>query len=111
MAYASDELLTEAPLQSSRASTYDMPNVEVDDNEINIRIAAHDSKQEETLGMENEAERVTDATGTGIVTTKEGARQVNADERLALKPLREIFETKAYDDIPSVKRLREKLNL
>ena len=61
--------------------------------------------------MENEAERVTDATGTGIVTTKEGASQVNADERLALKPLREIFETKAYDDIPSVKRLREKLNL
>lgn len=37
MAYESDELLTETPLQSSRASAYDMPNVEVDDNEINIR--------------------------------------------------------------------------
>ena len=35
--------------------------------------------------MENEAEHVTDVTGTDIVTTKEGARQVNADERLVLK--------------------------
>ena len=111
MAYVSDELLTETPLQSSRASAYDIPNVEVDDNEINMRIAAHDSKQEETLRMENEAERVTDVTGTDIVITKEGARQLNADERLVLKQLREMFETKAYDDIPSVKRLREKLNL
>ena len=61
--------------------------------------------------MENEAERVTDVTGTDNVTTKEGARQVNADERLVLKQLREIFETKAYDDIPSVKKTKREAEL
>ena len=34
MAYVSDELLNETPLQSCTASIGDMPNVEVEDNEI-----------------------------------------------------------------------------
>ena len=102
MTYVSDELLTETPSQSFRASTYDMPNVEVEDNEINIRIAAYESKRK-SLGWRMK-QRVTEATGTDIVTTKEGARQLNTEERLVLKQLREIFKTKAYD-IPSVKNV------
>ena len=40
-----------------------------------------------------------------IVTTKEDARQMNAEERLVLKRLREIFKTKVHDDIPSFKNV------
>ena len=59
MAYASDELLNEIPLQNFTASNGDTPNVE--DNEINIGIAEHKVRQEEELGVENEAACVTDA--------------------------------------------------
>ena len=52
-------------------------------------------RQEEKLGVQNEAVYVTEATvnfeGIDVATTKEGARQVNAEERLVLKRLREIF--------------------
>ena len=40
-----------------------------------------------------------------IVTTKEDARQMNAEERLVLKRLRKIFKTKVHDDIPSFKNV------
>ena len=40
--------------------------------------------------------------GINIVTTIEGAIEVNAEERL-LKKLRKIFEAKVHDDIPSAK--------
>ena len=36
---------------------------------------------------------------------KKGARQVNTEERLVLKRLREIFETKVHGGIPSVKNV------
>ena len=51
MAYVSDLLLNETPLQNSRASVGNMPNVKVKDDEINIRIAEYDVKQEEELGV------------------------------------------------------------
>ena len=57
--------------------------------------------------MENEAACVTEVIvnveGIDVATTKEGGRQANAEERLVLKRLREIFGTKVHDDIPSVK--------
>ena len=43
-----------------------------------------------------------------IVTTKEDARQMNAEERLVLKRLREIFKTKVHDGIPSFKNVDRK---
>ena len=89
MAYLSHELLNETPLQSSTASVGDTSNVEVEDNEINIGIVNHAVRQVEELGVENEAARVTEAIvnveGIDIVTTKEGAGQVKAEERLVLK--------------------------
>ena len=98
MAYVSDLLLNETPLQNSTASVGDMPNVKVKDNEINIRIAEHDVKQEEELGVENETAHVTEAIvndeGIDIVITKKGARQVNAEERLVLKDLGKSLEQK-----------------
>ena len=107
MAYVSDELLNETPLQSCTASIGDMPNVEVEDNEIIIRTVEHKVRQEEELRMENEAVCVTKAIVNveriDAATIKEGARQVNAEERLVLKRLSEIFETKVHNDIPSVK--------
>ena len=107
MAYVSDELLNETPLQSCIASIGDMPNVEVEDNEIIIRTVEHKVRQEEELQMENEAVCVTKAIVNveriDAATIKEGARQVNAEERLVLKRLSEIFETKVHNDIPSVK--------
>ena len=107
MAYVSDELLNETPLQSCTASIGDMPNVEVEDNEIIIRTVEHKVRQEEELRMENEAVCVTKAIVNveriDAATIKEGVRQVNAEERLVLKRLSEIFETKVHNDIPSVK--------
>ena len=107
VAYVSDELLNETPLQSCTASIGDMPNVEVEDNEIIIRNVEHKVRQEEELRMENEAVCVTKAIVNveriDAATIKEGARQVNAEERLVLKRLSEIFETKVHNDIPSVK--------
>ena len=89
MAYVSDKLLNETPLQSSTASIGDTPNVEVVDNEINIIIAEHELRQGEELAVENEAACVTEAIvnveGIDVATTKEGARQVNVEERLVLK--------------------------
>ena len=75
MAYASDELLNETPLQNFTASSSDAPNVDVEDNEINIRIAEHDVKQEEELRLENEAACVTEA----VVNAKrvDNAKQKN----------------------------------
>ena len=103
----SDELLNETPLQSCTASIVDMPNVEVEDNEIIIRNVEHKVRQEEELRMENEAVCVTKAIVNveriDVATIKEGARQVNAEERLVLKRLSEIFETKVHNNIPSVK--------
>ena len=97
-AYVSDLLLNETPLQNSTASVGDMLNVKVKDNEINIRIAEHDVKQEEELGVENETAHVTEAIvndeGIDIVITKKGARQVNAEERLVLKDLGKSLEQK-----------------
>ena len=97
-AYVSDLLLNETPLQNSTASVGDMPNVKVKDNGINIRIAEHDVKQEEELGVENETAHVTEAIvndkGIDIVITKKGARQVNAEERLVLKDLGKSLEQK-----------------
>ena len=97
-AYVSDLLLNETPLQNSTASVGDMPNVKVKDNEINIRIAEHDVKQEEELGVENETAHVTEAIvndkGIDIVITKKGARQVNAEERLVLKDLGKFLKQK-----------------
>ena len=97
-AYVSDLLLNETPLQNSTASVGDMPNVKVKDNEINIRIAEHDVKQEEELGVENETAHVTEAIvndeGIDIVIIKKGARQVNAEERLVLKDLGKFLKQK-----------------
>ena len=97
-AYVSDLLLNETPLQNSTASVGDMPNVKVKDNEINIRIAEHDVKQEEELGVENETAHVTEAIvndeGIDIVITKKGARQMNAEERLVLKDLGKFLKQK-----------------
>ena len=95
------------------ASIGDMPNDEVEDNEIYIRTAEHEVRQEEELGVENEAAHVTEAIinveKIVIVTTKESARQVDAGERLELKILRGIFETKVHDDIPYVKNVAWKM--
>ena len=56
--------------------------------------------------MENDSVCVTEAVvfvkGKNIVTTIEGAIEINAEERL-LKKLRKIFESKVHDDIPSAK--------
>ena len=53
MSYISDVLLNETPLQSYTVSIGDNPNVEVEDNEINIKTAHHEVRQEEELGVEN----------------------------------------------------------
>ena len=53
MSYFSDVLLNETPLQSYTVSIGDNPNVEVEDNEINIKTAHHEVRQEEELGVEN----------------------------------------------------------
>ena len=53
MSYISDALLNETPLQSYTVSIGDNPNVEVEDNEINIKTAHHEVRQEEELGVEN----------------------------------------------------------
>ena len=55
MAYVSDELLNQAPLQYSTTSIDGTQNAEVEDNEINIGIAQHEVRQEEELVVENEA--------------------------------------------------------
>ena len=77
MAFLSGVLLNETPLQSSTASIGDTSNVEVEDNEISIRIAEHEVTQEEELEMENEAahlsETIVNLDRIDIVTTKEGA--------------------------------------
>ena len=95
----SDELLNETPLQYSTSSVVDAQNNE---------IAEHEVRQEEELGMENKAacvgETIVNVEGIDVATTKKGARQVNAKERLMLKRLREIFDTKVHD-FPSVKNL------
>ena len=108
IAYVSNELLNETLLQSFTGSSGDTPNVKVADNEINIGISEHEMRQEE-LEVENEVVRITEAVanveGIYIVTTKEGARQVNAEERLVLERLKEMFETKVHIDIPSVKNI------
>ena len=107
MTDVSDNLLNETALQYSTTSIGDMKNVEVEENEINIGIAEHEVTQEKEVGVENGAACIDDAIanveGIDVGTTKEGTRKVNAEERLVLKRLREIFETKAYGDIPSVK--------
>ena len=92
MAYVSVELLNETPLQNSTASIGDMPNVEVEENEINIGTVEHEMRQEGELGMENEIVCVTEAIvnveGIDIATRKEGVRHVNAEKGLVLKRLR-----------------------
>ena len=57
----SDELQNETLLQSSTSSIVGMPNVQVEDHEINIRIMEHELRQEGELGVENEAVCVTEA--------------------------------------------------
>ena len=78
MAFLSGVLLNETPLQSSTASIGDTSNVEVEDNEISIRIAEHEVTQEEEFGMENEAahvsETIVNLDRIDVVTTKEGAQ-------------------------------------
>lgn len=54
-------LLNKTPLQSSTARVGDTPNIEVEHNEINNRIAEHEVRTEEEFGVENEAPRVTEA--------------------------------------------------
>ena len=102
-------MLNETPLQNSSASIGDAEKVEVEDNEINIGVAEHEVRQEEEFRVQNEAACVTEAIvnieGIDVATTNEGARQVHAEERLVLKRLREIFEPKVHDDIPSVKNV------
>ena len=70
-------------------------------------VSEPDVRQEEDLAVENEAacvtETIVNVEGIAVATTKEGARQVNAEERLVLKRLKELSETKVHDDIPSVK--------
>ena len=46
MAYVADKLLNETPLQSSTTSIGNTPNVEVENNEINIGIVEHEVRQE-----------------------------------------------------------------
>ena len=88
VSYVSDELLNETPLQYSTASIDDTQNVEVEDDEINIGIAQHEVRQEEKLGVENEAvcvdKAIVYAERIDVATTKEGARQVNAEKGLVL---------------------------
>ena len=92
MAYVSVGLLNETPLQNSTASIGDMPNVEVEENEINIGTVEHEMRQEGELGMENEVVCVTEAIvnveGIDVATRKEGVRHVNAEKGLVLKRLR-----------------------
>ena len=92
MAYVSVGLLNETPLQNSTASIGDMPNVEVEENEINIGTVEHEMRQEGELGMENEIVCVTEAIvnveGIDVATRKEGVRHVNAEKGLVLKRLR-----------------------
>ena len=70
-------------------------------------VSEPDVRQEEDLAVENEAacvtETIVNVEGIDVATTKEGARQVNAEERLVLKRLKEFSETKVHGDIPSVK--------
>ena len=65
-----------------------------------------------SFGWSNEAacvdEAIVNVEGINVVIRKKGARQVNAKERLVLKRLREILETKVHDDIPSVKDVGQK---
>ena len=61
MTYVSDELLNVTPLQSYTDDIGDTPNVEVEDNEIKVRTAGHEVRQEEELGVENEAAHVAEA--------------------------------------------------
>ena len=61
MTYVSDELLNETPLQYSTTSIGDTKNVEVKDNEINIRIAEHEVRQGEEVAVENEAACIDDS--------------------------------------------------
>ena len=61
MTYVSDELLNVTPLQSYTDGIGDTPNVEVEDNEIKVRTAGHEVRQEEELGVENEAAHVAEA--------------------------------------------------
>ena len=73
MAYVSDELLNETPLQFSTASIDDTQNVEVGDNEINIGIAQHEVREQEELGVENEVacidEAIVKVDGIDVATT------------------------------------------
>ena len=107
MAYVSDELFNETPLQYSAATTGDTQNVEVEDNEINIRIAEHVVRRGEEVGVENEATCIDETTanleGMDLSTTTKGTRHVNPAGRLVLKRSREIFEIKLHNYIPSVK--------
>ena len=48
----SDELQNETLLQSSTSSIGGMPNVQVEDHEINTRIMEHELRQEGELGVE-----------------------------------------------------------
>ena len=59
--HVSDYLLNKTPLQSSTARIGDTPDIEVEHNEINNRIAEHEVRTEEEVGVENEATRVTEA--------------------------------------------------
>ena len=61
MTYVSDELLNETPLQYSTTSIGDTKNVEVEDNEISIRIAEHEVRQGEEVAVENEAACIDDS--------------------------------------------------
>ena len=111
MAYVSDEMLNETLLQYSTASIGDTQNVEVEDHEINISVAEHEVRQREEVGVQNEAARIVEVMvnveGMDLTKTKEGTRYVNSEERLVLKrfTLRENYETKVHDDIPSVKNV------
>ena len=86
MAYVADKLLNETPLQSSTTSIGNTPNVEVENNEINIGIVEHEVRQEEEPRVANDATRVTWAIvyieGIYTVTNKKGARQANAEAKL-----------------------------
>ena len=111
MAYVSDKMLNETLLQYSTASIGDTQNVEVEDHEINISVAEHKVRQREEVGVHNEAARIVEVIvnveGMDLTKTKEGTRYVNSEERLVLKRLRlrESYETKVHDDIPSIKNV------
>ena len=111
MAYVSDEMLNETLLQYSTASIGDTQNFEVEDHEINISVAEHKVRQREEVGVQNEAARIVEVIvnveGMDLTKTKEGTRYVNSEERLVLKRsrLRENYETKVHDDIPSIKNV------